>query len=39
LQIDGNVLRAGDGMSWIDTGAITLQAVERGEALLFDLKA
>src|ERR1700733_2272954 len=36
LEVDGAVLRNGDGMAWSDASAITARAREAGEALLFD---
>ena len=39
IDADGAVLSAGDGMSWVDPGQITVRAREPGEVLLFDMAA
>jgi hypothetical protein len=39
LEVDGAVLRDGDGMAWSDARAIAARAGAPGEALLFDMTA
>jgi hypothetical protein len=39
IEADGEVLGAGDGMSWVDPGKIVIRAREPGEVLLFDMAA
>jgi redox-sensitive bicupin YhaK (pirin superfamily) len=37
VDTDGDVLRAGDGVAWIDAASIHLSAREDSELLLFDM--
>lgn len=37
MDVDGELLRAGDAISWVDPGKITVRAREPGEVLLFDM--
>jgi hypothetical protein len=39
MDVDGELLRAGDAMSWVDPGKIVVRAAEPGEVLLFDMAA
>jgi redox-sensitive bicupin YhaK (pirin superfamily) len=39
IDVEGEVLRAGDAMSWVDSGNIVARARESGEVLLFDMIA
>ncbi len=39
IDADGEVLGAGDGMSWVDPGKIVVRARESSEVLLFDMAA